>query len=247
MLKRRIPAVLLALLLTLCALSGCGAPSESAPKDQTSAAFDEGNIVLQFAALSDLHIGRNGANTEFCIKEAYKQLRDLAAQYTDHGLDAVLAAGDLINNATTEQIEDFAELYESLFDPREVPLVFSLGNHDVQVGSSSYCWGDQDFESFYAALGEEYRGYEKETSELEIGCVHQIVNGYHFLAINPLDEGYRNSLDGSALYAPEAKEWLDKTLADITKEYPDQYVFIATHPLIFGTTYGSELTYTTTA
>ena len=125
-----------------------------------------------------------------------------------------------------------------------MPLVFCLGNHDVNVGSS-YNWASLGFEDFYAALGEDYRAYEKD-SRLDIGCVHQIVNGYHFIAINPLDEGYRNVLANSVMYAPEAKEWLDETLEKITKKNPDQYVFVATHPIMYGMAYGGEHTYTTT-
>lgn len=236
-------SLLLSLLMLVSVLTACG---EKQPVNQVNE-FNEENIVLQFGALSDLHLGRSGTgvNTVLWIKDAYKVLKETADQYSDKGLNAVMVAGDLIDNAITSQIEEFGEIYETVFDPKEVPLIFSLGNHDVHVGSGSYCKGDQDFESFYAALGEEYRGYEKD-SRLDIACVHQIVNGYHFLTINPLDEGYRNTLANSVLYAKETKEWLDKTLEKITKKNPDQYVFIATHPLVYATAYGSEHTYTTT-
>ena len=242
---KRILSLLLSLLMLAGVLTACG--EKPAVDGEEPAAFDESNIVLQFGAVSDIHIGRNGTglNTVLWAKDAYKTLRDIALQYNDKGLNAVLASGDLTNNGTPEQAEEFGDIYETVFDPKEVPLIYSMGNHDVNSGSS-FNHANMGFEEFYAALGEEYRQYEKD-SDLAAAGVHQVVNGYHFIAINPLDEGYRNSLANSVTYAKETKEWLDKTLEKITKKDPDQYVFLSTHPLVYGTAYGSEHTYTTTA
>ena len=244
--KHRVMALLLCLLLLL---TGCAADKPDAGTDGDTTqptAVDETNIVLQFGAVTDIHIGRKGTglNTVLWAKDAYKTLRDVALQYNDKGLDAVMSPGDLTNNGTPEQIKEFGEIYETVFDPKEVPLIFCLGNHDVNVGSS-YNWASLGFEEFYANLGSDYRAYEKD-SALDIGCVHQIVNGYHFLAINPMDEGYRNVLANSVMYHQETKEWLDKTLEKITAKDPDQYVFIATHPIMYGMAYGGEHTYTST-
>ena len=233
--------LMLAALLTACGKSG----GEYQPPHETNA-FDEANIVLQFGAVSDIHVGRSGSGieTDKWTVDAYEMLRDLAAQYSADGLSAVLVAGDLTDNGNDAQIRHFARLYEQVFDPVKVPLVFALGNHDVNVGSA-YCLEGQDFEGFYEQLGTEYRQYESD-SRLDIGCVHQIVNGYHFLSINPLDDGYRNTLLSNVMYGAEAKEWLDKTMARITAENPDQYVFVNTHPVMYRMAYGGEHTYTTT-
>ena len=238
---KRMMTLLLSVLMLLSLLSGCGST------EAKSTEFDEENIVLQFGAVSDIHVGRGGVGiyTELWTKQAYRTLRDIALEYSDAGLSAVLVSGDLTNNGTEGQVEKFAEIYETVFDPTEVPLIFSMGNHEVNTGSS-YNKADLGFEGFYDAMGEEYRQYEKD-SRLDIGCVHQIVNGYHFIAINPIDESYRNSLANSAMYSKEAKEWLDKTLEKITRKNPDQYVFLSTHPIMYGMAYGGEHTYTTTA
>ena len=242
---KRALSLLLMLLMLASLLTACGKKQPTNPKTE----FDESHIVLQFGAVSDIHIGRGGGgvgiNTVLWAKDAYKTLRDVALQYSDKGLNAVLVSGDLTNNGTPEQVAEFAEIYETVFDPKEVPLIFSLGNHDVNTGSS-YNKADMDFEQFYAAMGQEYRQYEKD-SDLANAGVHQVVNGYHFLALNPIDETYRNSLANSANYAKETKEWLDKTLEKITKANPNQYVFLSTHPIMYGMAYGGEHTYTTTA
>lgn len=244
---KRVLSLLLSVLMLIALLAGCASDAPDTSGDNTvDATFDETNIVLQFGAVTDIHIGRTGTglNTVLWAKDAYKTLRDVALQYSDKGLNAVLSPGDLTNNGTVAQVKEFGEIYETVFDPKEVPLIFSLGNHDVNVGSS-YNKAELGFEDFYAALGQDYRAYEKD-SALDIGCVHQIVNGYHFISINPLDEGYRNVLANSVMYAKETKEWLDQTLEKITKKDPNQYVFIATHPLMYGMSYGGEHTYTST-
>ena len=240
---KKVLTFLLSALMLVSLLTACG--SSYKPPHETNQ-FDEKNIVLQFGAVSDIHIGRKGSGieTDKWTLDAYETLRDLAAQYSADGLSAVLVSGDLTDNGNDAQARDFAKLYEKVFDPEKVPLIFSLGNHDVNVGSS-YCLNGQDFEGFYEQFGKEYRQYESD-SRLDIGCVHQIVNGYHFLAVNPLDEGYRNTLANSVMYTTEAKQWLDQTMAKITAENPDQYVFLSTHPIMYRMAYGGEHTYTTT-
>jgi len=241
---KKVLTFLLSALMLVSLLTACSGSSYKPPHETNQ--FDEKNIALQFGAVSDIHIGRSGSGirTDSWAIDAYEMLRDLAAQYSADGLSAMLVSGDLTDNGNDAQVRDFAKLYEKVFDPEKVPLIFSLGNHDVNVGSA-YCLEGQDFEGFYEQLGNEYRQYESD-SRLDIGCVHQIVNGYHFLAVNPMDEGYRNTLANSVMYTTEAKEWLDTTMARITAENPDQYVFLSTHPIMYRMAYGGEHTYTTT-
>ena len=119
---KRMLALLLSALMLLSLLSGCGSTKAK------STEFDEENIVLQFGAVSDIHIGRGGVGiyTTQWAKQAYKTLKELALEYNANGLDAVLVSGDLTNNGTEGQAAEFAEIYETLFDPTEVPLIFSL-------------------------------------------------------------------------------------------------------------------------
>ena len=237
---KRVVSLLLCAGMLLCLLTGCGSKAANTNK------FDEKNIVLQFGAVSDIHVGRSGTGiyTDQWTTDAFTMLHDLALQYSADGLSAVLVAGDLTDNGKDEQMRRFAQLYEGVFDVEKTPLIFCLGNHDVNMGSA-YALDGEDFEGFYEQFGQKYRQYESD-SRLDIGCVHQIVDGYHFLAINPLDEGYRNTLLNSVLYDDAAKEWLDATLAKVTAENPDQYVFVTTHPQMYRMAYGGEHTYTTT-
>ncbi len=230
-------ALILAILTLISVLSSCGTKSKE---------FNEDKIVFQFAAVSDTQHGMKWIpiDTYGRSEYAFEQLRDLALQYNEKGLDAVLFAGDLVNDSRTAQVQEFAEIYENVFDPAEVPLIFCQGNHDVKHNPNSNR-EELTLSDYYIIFGQKYRSYDKETSRIDLGCVHQVVGDYHFLSVVPLDSGWEHNEDGSANYDPAAVEWLDQTLAAITKEDPDQYVFLTTHPLIYDTAYGSDVIYGT--
>lgn len=209
--------------------------------------FDENKIALQFAAVSDLQHGCTPQMIDFFDtaergKSCFRQLQEMALRYHNRGLDAVVFAGDIINNAKASQVESFKEVYESVFDPAKVPFVFCLGNHDVNSGRP-YTYQDLNMDVYYRIFGNAYRTYVPEDTDLQLGCVHQVVGGYHFLAIDPLDSGYVGEKDdpSGAKYPEESKVWLDRMLAKITAENPDRYVFVATHPMIHGLAYGGDL------
>ena len=42
-------------------------------------------------------------------------------------------------------------------------------------------------------------------------------------------------------FTDSALQWFDETLAKVTAENPDQFVFVLTHPMIYDTVYGSDL------
>ena len=231
-------ALILAVLTLVAALSGCGGAK--------SKEFNEEKIVFQFGAVSDTQHGMRWIPIDTYGRSVYafEQLQELALQYSDKGLDAVLFSGDLVNDSKTAQLQGFAQIYEEVFDPAEVPLIFCLGNHDVKHNPNSNR-EELHLEDYYIVFGQKYRGYDKETSRIDIGCVHQVVGDYHFLTLGPMDSGWENNEDGSANYDPAAVEWLDETLAAITKENPNRYVFLSTHPLIYDTVYGSDVIYGT--
>ena len=70
--------------------TGTTATTQSPLLAPDSEGFDEKNIVLQFAAVSDIHTPTNKNR----VKNALEQLKEAAYLYTDKGLDAVVVAGD---------------------------------------------------------------------------------------------------------------------------------------------------------
>lgn len=204
----------------------------------TSRVFDESKIVLTFAAISDSQHKYSGIDTLAKLRTALKQLKNYADTTAD-GLDAVFFVGDLVQSAKSSEVREFKTAYEAVIDPSETPLIFSLGNHDVKC--ASYTVEDLNTEKFYQIFGDAYRAYDKDTSRVDIGCTHTVVNNYHFICVNPINSSYIAVGDMGAFYTDEVKAWLDETLATITTENPDHYVFVNTHPMIYDTTYGSTL------
>lgn len=228
--------------------------------------FNEKKIVLQFAAVSDLQHGflskesvlrkRSPGEQHLSYlseklgffdtgergREGFRQLQELALQYNDRGLDAVFFAGDIVNNARSSQVESFKEVYEDVLDPAKVPFIFCLGNHDVSTGRP-YTYQALNMDVFYRILGDAYRTYDVENTDLQMGYVHQVVGDYHFIAVNPTDIGYisEEGDPSGAHYDPKLLKWLDELLAKITAEHPDRYVFLTTHPMLRGLAYGGDL------
>ena len=208
--------------------------------------FDDKNIVLQFAAISDVHVAR-GANSPNIVKNALNVLKETALLYTESGLDAVVIAGDLTDAYTADkatkekEAKSFASVYESVFDPNEVPVVFTVGNHDHDFLATGNPGASlQEFQQ-YIGNKTANEQYDVDCSDSANGSRHAVINGYHFLFVEPLTYVCSGADASGAKYNDATKAWLDAELAKLTTENPNQYVFVVTHPMIYGTVYGSEL------
>ena len=140
-------------------------------------------------------------------------------------MDAVLIAGDLVNTVNQSQINTFKALYEAQLDPKKVPLIYTLGNHDV--GNTG----------FHTTLGNDYFLTDQYKASSNYDYRHCIVDDYHIIGITP--HSYSNS--SPVGYNVDAAVWLDGVLKSITESDPDRYVLLITHPMIYNTVYGSTL------
>ena len=212
-------------------------PVPPAPAEK-STTFDPSSIAASFALISDVHIDGVSTTTGLKFARALAQLRDRAAANDEDGIDAVIVAGDIINNAaynTAYYVETdyFKSVYESVFDPVKVPMIYTIGNHDT------YNWWTlatlTEAKSISNRFGETYfrNDIDKEALD-EFECRHCVVNGYNILCITPI------SLS-PVTYPDKAGEWLDSKLASITAAESEKYVFVITHPMIYNTVYGSDL------
>lgn len=200
--------------------------------------FDATKVASSFAVISDTHInGSNGQNCEDKLRNAFTQLKAQALKDDADGLDGVLVAGDLIDyggNLNT-QLPVFKSIYEGAFDPEKTPLVYTIGNHDP---NTSYWWNSSVY-SFAKNIRTIF-GSKYETTDIEVTmrdsyeCRHCVIGGYHILAVTP------NSAE-PVNYPSAVKTWLDNTLKTITETDPGRYVILITHPMIYGTVYGSLL------
>lgn len=196
--------------------------------------FDENAIMLSLAAISDTHIG-NQYGSEAKFTSALNQLKAKAAEHDADGIDAVMVVGDLVNAAISGQISTYKTLYEQVFDPVKVPMIYTIGNHDM---NPSYSWSASTVTQnavFHSILGDDYFLTDQDqTMRKNFECRHCIVGNYHILGITP---------NGSSpvIYDANSTSWLDSQLKAITEADPQRYVIVLTHPMIYDTVYGSDL------
>jgi D-tyrosyl-tRNA(Tyr) deacylase len=108
--------------------------------------FDESNIVLTFAAISDIHLESSSHHAKF-----EKALSTLAEYAQDKGnlLDSIVIAGDICQ--TKDQISTFKDIYEG--SGINTKLFFTLGNHDQE---QSYQGQSLSLNTFKQVLGNSY-------------------------------------------------------------------------------------------
>lgn len=192
--------------------------------------FDENNIILSFAAVSDTHI--TGESTDDSEPKFRRAITQICEKAKAHGrdIDVFLVAGDLIDRSWKEpemQMQAFKRIYSSL---SKAPLFYCLGaSHDLYWGSES----EKEFiAKFRKYLGEENFVFDVDVESIAKGNRHAVINGYHFIALEPNGRG-------PITYPEETKKWLSDIL-ERTKD-DGKYVFIMTHPMITDTCYGSLL------
>ena len=199
--------------------------------------FNEKKVVLNLAVMSDTHVDAYNTVPAYKFRSALIQDRNFASAYG--GLDGVLLVGDLVDSPAWDarkytQIDDWKRLYESVFNPNEVPMVYTVGNHDIwrEWTVNTY----REAKQFTRRLGPDY--YRTDVGDPmmrdSLECRHCVIGDVHILCITP---------DGRdpVVYPEESIRWLDESLAQITKEHPDRYVLVLTHAMIYHTIYGSEL------
>ena len=213
--------------------------------------FDADNIVLQFGAVSDVHVARNAA-AQNRVQSALAQLKEAALLYTDKGLDAIVVAGDLTDDYGSNQdvkaneIKKLKTAYENVFGAKPtVPMIYGLGNHDHDFERNG--GAGSDLATFIEVMGNKdvHTQYDVECSDSAHGSRHAVIGNYHFLFVEPITYSCSEGDESGAKYYTETKTWLDAELAKITAETPDHYVFVITHPMIYGTVYGSDLSLST--
>ena len=199
--------------------------------------FNEKKVVLNLAVISDTHVNGYNGVPGYKFRSALIQERDHAARFG--GLDGVVVVGDLVdspawNASKYTEINDWKRLYESVFSPIDVPLAYTVGNHDVWKEWTTDTY--KEAKQFPQRLGPDFYTAEIGDPRMaeEFECRHYLIGGCHILSVVP--DG-RNPV----VYPEESIKWLDENLKAITDKDPGKYVLVITHAMIYGTIYGSFL------
>ena len=194
--------------------------------------FDESNIVLSLGVVSDVHVNQQAQASKW--KSALQQLKSKALEKDPNGMAGVLVVGDLIDQPNNNQLSLFKSTLESEVDVRKTPMIYTVGNHDVP----SYAWKASmvsDVAYMRNMFGNDYYLADKDQEmRTQYEARHCVIGDYHILSVSP-------NGDQPITYAPAVVSWLDRQLEEITKEDPEKYVIVITHPMINNTVYGSLL------
>jgi 3',5'-cyclic AMP phosphodiesterase CpdA len=154
--------------------------------------------TLSFAALGDIHNNWSELDMAFDF-------------WQQQDVDAALFVGDLTNNATAAEYQGLRDTLDR--SQGDLPVIASLGNHDVGSNLSGY-------NLFQSTMG-------------QAPNADYVMNGYHFITVSPgtgpLNEetGFPSSGNGSD-YA-YAADWLETRLAAAVAENPTLPIFVLVH------------------
>lgn len=228
--------IMLGLLSVFCLslVTGCNKNTSSSSSIKTSSSsssldyssltdeeyFNNFDPVLRFSVASDIHIQVLKTPEEEkmakMMQMAYAHARNSESDHKT--LDALLIAGDLMENGEDNEFFKFTEIFYENIDLDETYPFITLGNHEFEFRND----GDP-IEMFTSIL-------DCEEDE------HTVINGYHFIRLCPSVES-----EGHA-YSEEKQEWLLEELNKAKEDTPDKPIFVLNHHAVLNTVYGTENT-----
>lgn len=175
---------------------------------------NEKEIVLRFAAMSDVHfdaLQKESSPIHLRLKKALSVARTYSGTQPYPKLDALVVAGDFSNHGLEEELRPFRKIMDDVLTP-ETKRVLCMGNHEFWKGNK------QLWSSIF------------DTPDNS----HQIINGFHFLAVSP-ERG--NMKEGDYYYI---RDWLAAELKLAAKDDPKKPIFVIQHYPVRDTIEGSH-------
>ena len=205
--------------------------------------FNENNIILKLAVISDVHI----SYTEYSAEDITDKLVGYASAIADlrdisgGDLDAIMMCGDYSSIGCKEQAITFAQSTKVIFDDifgKDVgpKVLIGMGNHDT-------CWRQKSYNSMRADKW--YEIFENYGLTSDFSPKSDIVNGNIRMDVVKKGKEYSFLYAETENYNPnifkeETLKWLDDMLSEITNKNPNRYVFVGTHgPVAESKIYGT--------
>ena len=173
----------------------------------------DSDVVLRFAALSDVHFDKSHndtSNERVRLNAALEFMNAFVKDQPYDQFDALVVAGDFSNHGLREELEPFRRILDARLES-STKRVLCMGNHEYYGGNR--------------ALWEEI--FETDANR------RQEINGYQFITISP-EKGTCSEND--YLYL---KEWLDKEIQAAIALDPTKPVFVVQHYHVYRTVFGS--------
>jgi predicted MPP superfamily phosphohydrolase len=193
------------------------------------ATFDESNVAIKFAALSDTHIQGTDALPSKKLTSALNQVNTKAGG----NLDAIMITGDLTDYGLPEQVTELKRVFDnSKVNLNVTNFIFALGNHEYYNSQlKNAVWnGGYLFKDVFGSQA--YKGATD--TEIKSGDHHTVINGYHFITVNCAQ------YDGGVQYLASDIAWLRTQLIAAEADDPGKPIFVGSHPNITGTNLGSN-------
>lgn len=231
----------------------------SSKEESEAPAFDEDNIVLAFAALSDTHIMINPATsmqgildeihsrgltpedlgvdmqkllkTVFHNNKSFQKAFPFLASKSSRGLDALVIPGDLTNNGLQAEIDTLVKYFTEEPTIKDKPFIFVSGNHDLFNEKDTKFTQRMKASLPASAYSADIKPFGVNDSR------HSVVNGIHFIQVNVDNYEWSNGV-----YLKPTLEWLDAEMAEASKADPSKPIFVLSHLAITNTVTGSDYT-----
>jgi len=191
--------------------------------------FDSKNVIIKFAAISDTHMQGTDQIPSKKLVSALEQLNAKA----NGKLDVLLISGDLTDYGLPEQVVELKRVFEAAkIDLNKTRFVAALGNHeyyDYELRGNPWKGGYLLRDVF----GDQaYNGAPE--SDIKASDYHTVVNGIDFIAVNCVQ------YSGGVKYDKNDLDWLREQLKTASAQRPGKPIFVASHPNITGTNFGSN-------
>lgn len=177
--------------------------------------FDSSNVIINFAAMSDMHISTTAGSHDTKFVNTLIKAKQLAGG--SDNLKGVLVAGDIGDSAPLSEYPIVKSYLDANINSATTEFLPAIGNHDAYFqGAFS---GRNSFADILGSYVYQHPIATNTAAEVTHGNYHTIINGIHFISVYGIDGNHAES----------DVEWLDSQLKIAVKDNPKMPVIVYSH------------------